>query len=143
MSKERIVAKVTDVMTTDFAEVRVIDDTEQNAGFDVAENKKGERYIAQFDKKKLNVRRGDIVEIVPLASRTMTEARIAYIGPLLCFIVGFLVSKNLEIGERILSGAILAVMAFVISWLMNRRARMLKRQEYKVVSIIEADPNHI
>ena len=83
------------------------------------------------------------MEIAPLASRTMTEARIAYIGPLLCFIVGFLASKNLEMGERILSGVILAVMAFVISWLMNRRARMLKRQEYKVVSIIEADPNHI
>lgn len=143
MSKERIIAKVTDVMTTNFAEVRVIDDAEQKAGFDVAEDRKGEKYIAQFDKKNLNVRRGDIVEIVPLEARTMTEARIAYIGPLLCFVVGFLVSKNLELSERILSGVILAVMSFVISWLMNRRARMLKRQEYKVVSIIEADPNHI
>ena len=160
MERERIVAKVTDVMTTNFAEVSVIEDydliaddplTELNngsfqdatSGFDFPGKEKGERFIAQFDKKKFNVRRGDIVEIIPIEARIMNEAKIAYIGPVILFVIGFLISNKLAMGERILSGAILAVMGFVISWLMNRRSRMLRRQEYKVVRIIKEDPNHI
>ncbi|MBQ6663918.1 MAG: SoxR reducing system RseC family protein [Firmicutes bacterium] len=127
-------AKVTDVLTTGFAEVDLIGDDFESLG--------EERCIAQFE-KKVKVHRGDYVELVLLPSRRMTEARIAYIIPLICFAFGVLVTKTLGWGERILSGVILAVMAFVVSWLMNRRARLLQRQEYEVVRVIKEDPNHL
>ena len=126
-------AKVKDILTSGFAEVEISDG---NPALD------GTRHIARFNKDQ-KVHRGDVVEIEEVESRTVNEARIAYLAVPLCAVFGFIVSKNLATGERILSAAILGFMAFIVSWLMNRRARMLKRQEYRVVTVIEEDPNHI
>ena len=133
--KETIEAKVTDILTTGFAEVVLLGENEEL-------NEKPSRHIAIFNKED-KVHRGDIVEITPFDPREMKEARIAYILPVIVFAFGILITGKLEWGERILSAGVLAFMTFIVSWLMNRRARLLKRQEYKVVRIIEEDPNHI
>lgn len=133
--KEKIEAKVTDILTTGFAEVVLLGENEET------KDDSG-RHIAIFNKEE-KVHRGDIVEITPFDPREIKEARIAYILPVLVFGFGILITGKLEWGERILSAGILAFMTFIVSWLMNRRARLLKRQEYKVVRIIEEDPNHI
>ena len=129
-----LTATVTDVLTTGFAEV-AIDGEDESSGEKV-------RHIAIFNKEQ-KIHRGDVVELMPFDPREVKEARIAYILPLIVFIFGFLVTNKLQMGERILSGLILAFMTFVVSWLMNRRARLLKRQEYKITRIIKEDPNHI
>ena len=133
--KERIEAKVTDVLTTGFAEVMLLNENSETV-------EEFGRHIAIFNKEQ-KVHRGDIVEIIPFDPRTVKEAKLVYILPVIVFVFGILITGKLEWGERILSAAILAFMAFIVSWLMNRRARLLKRQEYKVVRIIKADPNHI
>ncbi|MBR3374679.1 MAG: hypothetical protein IKG71_02665, partial [Firmicutes bacterium] len=62
-----IYAKVTRIMTTDFAEISILDGIDGEA----IDNK---TYIAEFKGKELNVRRDDIVEVVPTENRVMNES---------------------------------------------------------------------
>ena len=76
-----IYAKVTRVMTTDFAEVSILDGIDGEPIDDTT-------YIAEFEGKKDNVRRDDIVEVVTAENRIMNESRIAYILPVVGAVLG-------------------------------------------------------
>ena len=52
-------------------------------------------------------------------------------------LIGILVTGHLSIPERILSVVILGFMGFVVAWILNRKARLNKRQEYRIVRIVE------
>ena len=78
-----IYAKVTRIMTTDFAEISILDGIDGEAIDNTT-------YIAEFKGKELNVRRDDIVEVVPTDNRIMNESKIAYVLPVIGLILGFL-----------------------------------------------------
>ena len=86
-----IYAKVTRVMTTDFAEVSILDGIDGEPIDDTT-------YIAEFEGKKDNVRRDDIVEVVTAENRIMIESRIAYILPVVGAVLGFLFTVD-ELGH--------------------------------------------
>ena len=129
-----IYAKVTRVMTTDFAEISILDGIDGEPIDDTT-------YIAEFEGKKDNVRRDDIVEVVTADNRIMNESRIAYILPVVGAVLGFLFRAGKAIGERILSAFLLALMLFIVAWVMNRRSRMLKYRKYRVKKIVKANPH--
>ena len=129
-----IYAKVTRVMTTDFAEISILDGID---GEPIDET----TYIAEFEGKKDNVRRDDIVEVVTADNRIMNESRIAYILPVVGAVLGFLFTAGKATGERILSAFLLALMLFIVAWVMNRRSRMLKYRKYRVKKIVKANPH--
>ena len=131
-----IYAKVTKVMTTDFAEVSILDGIDGDPIDDTT-------YIAEFEGKKDNVRRDDIVELVTADNRIMNESRIAYILPVVGAVLGFLFTSGKATGERILSAFLLALMMFIVAWVMNRRSRMLKYRKYRVKKIIKSSPHFI
>ena len=72
-------------MTTDFAEVSILD-----RGEPIDET----TYSAEFKGKDLKVRRDDIVEVVPVDNRIMNESRIAYVLPVVGVIIGFLITSS-------------------------------------------------
>lgn len=130
-------AKVTDILSTGYAEVAVLDE-QGNPG--------KERLIAKDEQpKKQKARRGDIVEIIPIRHQVETNSRSQYfyILPVILFAVGYTLSKDYSTPEKLLTGAILAVMGFVAAWILNRKARLSTRQEYKVTKIIKKDENLI
>ena len=129
-----IIAKVTRVMTTDFAEVSILDHGEP-----IDET----TYIAQFYGKELKVRRDDIVELEPIESRTMNDSRIAYVLPVIGVLLGFFITKSDDIMQKILSAFLLGLMLFIVAWVMNRRSRMLKYRKYRVKRIIESSPHFL
>lgn len=115
-----IFATVTDILTEGFAEVAVWEDGAPGK----------HRAIAEFD-KKLKARRGDEVELKNAGPRDMREARLAYVLPLLLAVFGLLLSGGAWT-EKLLNAAILGFLGFIVAWLMNRRARLLRRREYTV-----------
>lgn len=131
-----IYAKVTRIMTTDFAEVSILDGIDGEPIDDTT-------YIAEFEGKKDNVRRDDIVEVVTADNRIMNESRIAYILPAVGAVLGFLFTAGKATGERILSAFLLALMLFIVAWVMNRRSRMLKYRKYRVKKIIKTSEHFL
>jgi positive regulator of sigma E activity len=131
-----IYAKVTRIMTTDFAEVSILDGIDGEPIDDTT-------YIAEFEGKKDNVRRDDIVEVVTADNRIMNESRIAYILPVVGAVLGFLFTAGKATGERILSAFLLALMLFIVAWVMNRRSRMLKYRKYRVKKIIKTSEHFL
>jgi hypothetical protein len=131
-----IYAKVTRVMTTDFAEVSILDGIDGEPIDDTT-------YIAEFEGKKDNVRRDDIVEVVTAENRIMNESRIAYILPVVGAVLGFLFTGGKAIGERLLAAFLLALMLFIVAWVMNRRSRMLKYRKYRVKKIIKTSEHFL
>ena len=129
-----ITAKVMKVMTTDFAEVSILDNGEPIDDT---------TYIAEFKGKDLKVRRDDIVEVVPVDNRIMNESRIAYVLPVVGVIVGFLITNSKETPERLLAAFLLGLMLFIVAWVMNRRSRMLKYRKYKITKIIKTSPHFL
>ena len=129
-----IYAKVTRIMTTDFAEVSILDGVS-------GEPIDNTTYIAEFKGKELNVRRDDIVEVVPTENRIMNESRIAYVLPVIGLLVGFFATASKATGERILSAVLLGIMFLIVAYVMNRRSRMLKYRKYKVKKIIKSSPH--
>lgn len=127
-----IYAKVTDILTTGFAEIELLGDEYEDEP----------RCIAEFT-KKTKVHRDDVIEVEPMKNRIMNDSRIAYVIPPVLFFFILYITKNLGWGERFLSAAIVGFLAFIISWIMNRRSRMLKHRSYKVVRLVKEDPNHI
>ena len=131
-----IYAKVTRVMTTDFAEVSILDGIDGEPIDDTT-------YIAEFEGKKDNVRRDDIVEVVTAENRIMNESRIAYILPVVGAILVFLFTGGKATGERLLAAFLLALMLFIVAWVMNRRSRMLKYRKYRVKKIIKTSEHFL
>lgn len=131
-----IYAKVTRIMTTDFAEVSILDGIDGEPIDDTT-------YIAEFEGKKDNVRRDDIVEVVTADNRIMNESRIAYILPVVGAVLGFLFTAGKATGERLLSAFLLALMLFIVAWVMNRRSRMLKYRKYRVKKIIKTSEHFL
>ncbi|MBP3758926.1 MAG: SoxR reducing system RseC family protein [Firmicutes bacterium] len=131
-----IYAKVTRVMTTDFAEVSILDGIDGEPIDDTT-------YIAEFEGKKDNVRRDDIVEVVTAENRIMNESRIAYILPVVGAVLGFLFTGGKATGERLLAAFLLALMLFIVAWVMNRRSRMLKYRKYRVKKIIKTSEHFL
>ncbi len=129
-----ITAKVVKIMTTDFAEVAIlengkpIDDT---------------TYIAEFKGKDMKVRRDDIVEVVPTENRIMNESRIAYILPVIGAVLGFLFTGSKSTPERLLSALLLAIMFLIVAYVMNRRSRMLKYRKYKITKILKTSEHFL
>ena len=129
-----ITAKVVRVMTTDFAEVAIlengkpIDDT---------------TYIAEFKGKEMKVRRDYIVEVKPTENRIMNESRIAYILPVIGAVLGFLFTGSRSTPERLLSAALLAIMFLIVAYVMNRRSRMLKYRKYKITRILKTSEHFL
>ena len=131
-----IYAKVTRVMTTDFAEVSILDGIDGEPIDDTT-------YIAEFEGKKDNVRRDDIVEVVTAENRIMNESRIAYILPVVGAVMAFLFTGGKATGERLLAAFLLALMLFIVAWVMNRRSRMLKYRKYRVKKIIKTSEHFL
>ena len=131
-----IYAKVTRVMTTDFAEVSILDGIDGEPIDDTT-------YIAEFEGKKDNVRRDDIVEVVTAENRIMNESRIAYILPVVGAVLGFLLTGGKATGERLLAAFLLALMLFIVAWVMNRRSRMLKYRKYRTKKIIKTSEHFL
>ena len=131
-----IYAKVTRIMTTDFAEVSILDG---KTGAPIDDT----TYIAEFNGRKEKVRREDIVEVETVENRIMNESRVAYGLPLIGFVIGFLITRSNAMPERLLAAFLLGLMLFIVAWVMNRRSRMLKYRKYRVVKVVKKNPNII
>ena len=129
-----IYAKVTRIMTTDFAEVSILDGLNGDPIDSTT-------YIAEFQGKKDNVRRDDIVELETCDNRIMNESKVAYALPIIGFIIGFLITGSKTMGERLLAAALLGVMLLIVAYVMNRRSRMLKYRKYRVEKIVKKNPH--
>jgi positive regulator of sigma E activity len=116
---------VTNVFTSGYVEVAVWEDGQPGA----------RREVAEVDYKR--PRRDDVVELVPAQPRNDRIARIVYIGPVIFFIFGALITKNYDMTQRLLTGGILAAMTFVMAWLMNRPARLRRRLSWRVSRVIK------
>ena len=124
-------AKVMDDISKGYAEVAPID-AHGNIG--------SARYIAvdPETKRKKRAKRGDIVELKEIKSGDGVSKRIYfYLVPILLSLIGILVTGSLSMPERIFSAFILGIMGFVVAWILNRRPRLNKRQQYKIVRIVE------
>ena len=129
-----IYARVTRIMTTDFAEVSILDST-------TGEPIDNTTYIAEFEGKKEKVRRDDIVELQTAENRIMNESRIAYVLPVIGLVLGFLFTGSKAMPERMLAAFLLGLMLFIVAWVMNRRSRMLKYRKYRVVRVVKKNPH--
>lgn len=122
-------AMVTDDRITErFVEVALLNEKGQ---------KSKQRFIAE-NPKSVKARRGDEVELVEIETKDISrDARMAYILPVIGFLLGFFLTSNRERPEQILSGLILGILFFVIAWILNRRSRLLKRQSYRVTKVLK------
>lgn len=133
-------ARVTTIFTKGYAEVELQDETRSCDGecksckedACLVFTPDGERAVAE---NYVKAKKGDIVELAPAEPRKQGAAVLVYIVPAVMFAVGFVLSAQFSLGERLLTGAILALMAFVIAWIMNRRARMRKVMRWEVVRV--------
>lgn len=113
---------VTDILTEGFAEVTL----------PAEKGEKPRRCVAANDVK---AKRGDEVELKPAKPWDDKFARWAYLQVPALFLLGLFLSHGGTL-DRILSGLILGAMGFVLAWLMNRRARLRRRLEYRVVHVL-------
>ncbi len=116
---------VTDILTEGFAEVSI-----------PAEGGKVRRCVAAND---LAARRGDEVELEPAKPWSDPVARWAYLQVPVLFLLGLFLYHGGTL-ERILTGLILAALGFVLSWLMNRRARLRRRLEHRIARVVKKAP---
>ena len=119
----KITGTVTDILTEGFAEVTLPGQAGEGP----------RRCVAAND---LGAKRGDEVELRPAKPWNDPFARWAYLQVPALFLLGLLLSRS-GVWERILSGLILAALGFVMAWLMNRRARLRRRLEYRVIKIVQ------
>ena len=131
-----IYAKVKKIMTTDFAEVAILEDVNGEPIDDTT-------YIAEFQGSKEKVRRDDIVEVVPVENRIMNDSRIAYVLPVIGAVIGFIVTGSKTTQERILAAFLLGLMLFIVAWVMNRRSRMLKYRKYRIKKVVKSSPHFL
>ena len=121
-------ATVTDVLTRGYVEVALWEDGQPGRAREVAES--GE----------LKVRRGDIVELQPASPKDERIARVAYLAPVVFFVLGMLLVRTDAWAERILTGGILGFLTWILSWLMNRRARLRRVMAWRITKIKQTKP---
>lgn len=92
------------------------------------------REVAETAYKK--PRRNDVVEMVPAKPQNTPVARIAYIAPVFFFAFGVYITGSYDLFQRLLTGAIMFGMTFVMAWLMNRSARLRRRLSWSVSRVI-------
>lgn len=81
-------------------------------------------------------RRGAVVELASSSPREEPLARLAYLGGPRLLRHGLPGSGGAgSIADRLTSGGVLALLTFVMAWLMNRRARMRRIMEYRVTRV--------
>lgn len=125
-----VTATVTDVLTEGYIEVAPWVDGKPGS----------ERCIAEtFEKKQ---RRGDVVELKPAKPWDEPIARVAYLIVPILFVFGYAVNGG-SVLDKVLSGLILGGLGFVLAWLMNRRARLRRRLEYRVTRTLQKSKDTI
>lgn len=115
-----VIATVTDVLAQGYVEVALWENGRPGKT----------REIAESGEKK--VKRGDVVELKSANPRDERIARLAYIAPVIFFVLGMLLVRTDAWIERILTGAILGFLTWILAWLMNRRARLRRRMKWRV-----------
>lgn len=125
-----ITATVTDILTEGYIEVAPWVDGRPGPDRCIAET---------FEKKQ---RRGDVVELKPAKPWDEPIARIAYIIVPILLVFGYGVNNG-SVLDKVLSGLILGGLGFVLAWLMNRRARLRRRLEYRVTRILQQSKDTI
>lgn len=81
-------------------------------------------------------RRGAVVELASASPREEPLARLAYLAVPVFFAMGCLLGGAGGIADRLTAGGVLALLTFVMAWLMNRRARMRRIMEYRVTRVL-------
>lgn len=119
-----VTATVTDILTEGYIEVAPWVDGKPGPDRCIAET---------FEKKQ---RRGDVVELKPAKPWDEPIARIAYLIAPVLFVLGCAVNRG-SVPDKVLSGLILGGLGFVLAWLMNRRARLRRRLEYRVTRTLQ------
>lgn len=119
-----VTATVTDILTEGYIEVAPWEDGKPGPDRCIAET---------FEKKQ---RRGDVVELKSAKPWDEPIARVAYLIVPVLFVFGYTVNSG-SVWEKALSGLILGGLGFVLAWLMNRRARLRRRLEYRVVRTLQ------
>ncbi len=123
--------KVTDVLSTGYLEV---------APLNAAGEPGRTRVIAQESKRKRKERakRGDIVELQEIVAEEGRSNRVFfYIIPIALLVLGILITGSRSWPERILTGVILGIMGFVVAWILNRKARLSRRQEFEIIRVVQ------
>lgn len=115
-------AQVTHIYCENYIEVTLLEDGEPGERRCVAEDFEG-------------AKRGDLVEVKPAKPWNEPIAKYAYVIPVLLFLAGLVIGGRLALPERLLASALLALLGCCIAWLMNRRARLRRRLEYRVVRV--------
>lgn len=125
-----VTATVTDILTEGYIEVAPWVDGKPGPDRCIAET---------FEKKQ---RRGDVVELKPAKPWDEPIARIAYLIVPVLFLFGDGVNSG-SVTDKVLSGLILGILGFVLAWLMNRRARLRRRLEYRVTRTLQQSKDTI
>ena len=125
-----VTATVTDILTEGYIEVAPWEDGKPGPNRCIAET---------FEEKQ---RRGDVVELKPAKPWDEPIARIAYLIVPVLFLFGFGVNGG-PVMDKVLSGLILGGLGFVLAWLMNRRARLRRRLEYRVTRTLQQSKDTI
>ena len=121
-------AQVTHIFCENYIEVALLED-----------GKPGERRCVAEDFEK--AKRGDLVEIKPAKPWDEPIAKYAYLIPAVLFVLGLAIGGRLALPQRLLASAMLALLGFCVAWLMNRRSRLRRRLEYRVVRVTKRGDN--
>ena len=117
-------ARVTHIFCENYIEVAPFED-----------GKPGDRRCMAEDFEK--AKRGDLVEIKPAKPWDEPIAKYAYLIPAVLFVLGLAIGGRLALPQRLLAAALLAQLGFCAAWLMNRRSRLRRRLEYRVVRVVK------
>ena len=138
-----IPARVMRVMTSGYAEVQLpLEDTactmrcHQCSHDDCPRfSSASQRAIAQCQG---DVRRGDIIELEPAKLYETRGARLAYAVVPVMFLLGCGFGRMMEydLANTLVMGGIMALLNFVLAWIMNRRARMRRIMAWSMTEML-------
>lgn len=89
--------------------------------------------ITVLAKTDLDLTPGDLVELYSRSSRILPIAALVYLGPVLLFLMGYLLPQGVSEAERGLLGGIGFVMGLALAVLADRRLRRNGGAGYRVV----------
>lgn len=89
--------------------------------------------ITVLAKTDLDLTPGDLVELYSRSSRILPIAALVYLGPVLLFLMGYLLPQGVSEAGRGLLGGIGFVMGLVLAVLADRRLRRNGGAGYRVV----------
>ena len=143
MAKKQRPAKINKVMTKGYAEI-LLAPADWTCELNCAvcpENpcphvhKNCDRAMAEcYD----DVRRGDLVLVEPAKGYDTKYARSAYIMVPIAFVLGcaFGRSMHYDLANTLVMGGLMAVLSFLLAWLMNKQARMRRVIEWRMVDVL-------